>query len=71
MTGRPDELENRTAAHSQTQLRKVSRDTLVHILAAHRAWLQSDGAEGERADLSSANLKGVNLQDAMLQRQIL
>ena len=52
-------------------LRKVRLVELHDILAAHGKWLESEGKEGERTDLSGANLqeailRGANLQGAIL-----
>ena len=34
---------------------------LVHILEQHRIWVESGGADGERATLRFANLQGADL----------
>jgi len=52
-------------------LRKVRLVELHDILTAHGKWLESEGKEGKRADLSGANLQkaylgGANLQEADL-----
>ncbi len=52
-------------------LREVSPKKLAKILEAHRKWVESEGKEGERADLFEANLQeadldGANLQEAYL-----
>ena len=39
---------------------------LDKILDNHKLWLQTNGEEGERADLSSANLRSANLRYADL-----
>ncbi len=62
-------------------LREVSPNELAKILEAHRKWVESEGKEGERADLSKANLQeailrganlqGANLTEANLQKAIL
>ena len=44
---------------------------IKEVLAAHKLWLDSDGDNGERANLrgaylSGANLRGANLRDAYL-----
>ena len=46
-------------------------EELQKILEAHRMWVESEGKEGERADLLGANLQaahlfGANLQEAFL-----
>ncbi len=48
-------------------LREVPPKKLAKILEAHRMWVESEGKEGERADLSGANLQGANLTQANLQ----
>ncbi len=55
----PDEEE-------RPQLREVSEDELKRILAAHEKWLESDGKEGEKANLARTNLIRANLQEANL-----
>ena len=50
----------------------ISKDQLKAILHAHKLWLDSEGKEGQMADLKGANLKGAilissNLQGANLQ----
>ncbi len=42
-------------------------EELQEILAAHRKWVESEGKEGERADLQEANLQEANLRGANLQ----
>ena len=44
------------------------RDKLPAILAAHALWLDTDGREGARADLHTANLEGAKLAGARLQK---
>ena len=48
-------------------LREVPPKKLAKILEAHRMWVESEGKEGERADLSGANLSGAYLFRANLQ----
>jgi uncharacterized protein YjbI with pentapeptide repeats len=43
-----------------------SEDELKEILRKHDLWVQSDGEEGERADLSYAYLTGADLSEANL-----
>ncbi len=47
------------------KVRRVTNDELGEILYKHSRWLEN-GCEGERADLSGANLIGANLIDADL-----
>jgi uncharacterized protein YjbI with pentapeptide repeats len=54
------------------ELHDVSPEQLNKILDAHRTWLESDGKEGQRADLSESklahvDLPGINLSMANLQ----
>ncbi len=48
--------------------REVSPEQLKQILEAHRKWLESEGKEGERADLLGANLQEADLFGANLQK---
>ena len=48
-------------------LREISKEELAQILEAHRKWVESDGKEGESADLSGANLQKASLYEANLQ----
>ena len=38
----------------------MKRDELKFILEQHKAWVDTDATEGERADLRQAELRGVN-----------
>ena len=49
------------------QLREISKEKLAQILEAHRKWVESEGKEGKRLDLSHANLQEANLRNANLQ----
>ena len=52
----------RDAAQEEgAELREVSEEELKQILAAHATWVETDGKEGERADLSRANLEEAEL----------
>ena len=42
--------------------------TLDKILDEHKKWLQSNGEEGQKADLREANLRGADLREADLRR---
>ncbi len=86
MSEAPDKPEDQESDRPQRdeeepQRRKVSRDELRRILEAHEKWAQSDGKEGEQADLcladlheaypshanlEEADLRGANLQQASL-----
>ncbi len=60
---RPQEL----AADEPEELREISDDELNSILEAHKAWVESKGQEGQRANLRHSNLEGAKLVDANLQ----
>ena len=47
-------------------LREMSLDQLQGVLADHRAWLDSGGQSGKKADLSHAQLQGLSLWSADL-----
>lgn len=76
MTDTPDKPEDQESEplqldEEEPRLREVSRDELMRILEAHKKWVESDGKEGERADLANANLHhayldGANLRGARL-----
>ncbi len=53
------------------ELREITPVELKAVLDAHVLWLESDGAQGERADLEFANLRGANLRGAILRGAIL
>jgi hypothetical protein len=36
-------------------------DQLARVLADHRAWLDSNGQSGKKADLSHAQLQGLSM----------
>jgi len=44
---------------------------LSELLQQHRAWLESSGEAGHQADLSGANLEGMDLTDADLRKALL
>ena len=43
------------------QYRKVSKEELDKILEEHRKWVESEGKEGEKANLEMANLQQAHL----------
>jgi uncharacterized protein YjbI with pentapeptide repeats len=51
-----------------TERSTLSRTELELQLASHKQWLETDGAQGERADLSGRSLAGVDLQGADLRQ---
>ncbi len=46
-----------SAAQDQPRYREVSQEELKQILATHQKWIESDGKEGNQADLIKANLE--------------
>ena len=71
MTDTPDKPEDQASPEPQPdeeepRFREVGEEELKRILAAHKKWLESDGKEGKRADLSNAHLSGANLRWANL-----
>ncbi len=56
-----------SAAQDQPPYREVSQEELKQILKAHRKWVESDGKEGNQADLTKANLEKADLGGANLQ----
>ena len=48
------------------ELRNISKQELDKIIDNHKKWLQSNGKEGERADLRSADLSSADLRSADL-----
>jgi uncharacterized protein YjbI with pentapeptide repeats len=49
------------------ELRKISPEELEKIFTEHKLWLDSDGKEGKKADLSSCDLRGVNISNVKLE----
>ncbi len=49
------------------ELREITQDELNEILEQHRKWVESEGKEGEKAELRMANLQKADLFDANLQ----
>ena len=49
-------------AGARPHSRQLSAEQLSAILGAHRAWLESGGIEGQRADLSHAALRDLELE---------
>jgi uncharacterized protein YjbI with pentapeptide repeats len=50
------------------ELREISQEQFKETLESHRRWLESDGKEGARADLSCANLKQAYVVEANLEK---
>lgn len=59
--------EEEPAAEEAEALREISAGELEGIFKAHRKWLESGEQEGQRANLSRVDLRGVDLRDANLQ----
>ncbi len=71
---RPGEAEadaSPVTARQGDQEIQFSTEELAQILASHKRWLESDGREGERAELSNAWLPEVSLVGADLRRALL
>ena len=47
-------------------MEKIDQETLSIILKEHQLWLESNGGDGKKADLSNKNLIGANLIGANL-----
>ena len=47
-------------------MKKITEEELKEILEQHKLWLDSNGKEGKRADLSGADLRYATLSDADL-----
>ena len=60
----PEEAEAPSA--EKPTVREISREQLREILDAHRKWVESKKTEGARADLKGANLQGAVLTEANL-----
>jgi len=60
--------EQQPSDETQTEYREISDEELKKILEDHNKWLESDGKEGEKADLKRANLQGANLRNVNLQK---
>jgi uncharacterized protein YjbI with pentapeptide repeats len=58
--------ESRNHSKAHPVFREMPLDLLQGVLADHRAWLDSDGQSGKKADLSYAQLQGLSLWSADL-----
>lgn len=58
--------ESHGHAGESPSLRQVAPEELTEILEAHRKWVESEGREGKRGDLSWASLPGAILNQAEL-----
>ena len=70
---KPSGIETRVVAAEPTAgtsesppVTRISKEELTKILERHRKWIESNGTEGERADLSLAHLEGFDLTGANL-----
>ncbi|UVD42720.1 pentapeptide repeat family protein [Staphylococcus phage vB_SauM-V1SA22] len=52
-------------------MKTITQEELDKVLKEHKLWLNSDGVEGTRANLSYTMLRSVNLRGADLRRAIL
>ena len=50
----------------EIKLRTLSKSQLKQTLEAHQKWIDNKGGEGEKADLSFTDLKGVDLSHRVL-----
>ena len=50
----------------ENNMEKIDQENLSVILKEHQLWLDSNGENGERADLSNKNLRGADLRGADL-----
>jgi uncharacterized protein YjbI with pentapeptide repeats len=48
---------------TQAELRKYTEEELKKILEDHKKWLESDGKEGKKADLSYTDLEGFDMSE--------
>jgi hypothetical protein len=58
--------EEQSSDETQAEYREISEEELEQILEDHKKWLESDGKEGKRADLSKANLSHATSQNPIL-----
>jgi len=58
--------EAKDQEQEQKPLREISEEELKKVIAAHKEWVESEGKEGKRADLSRTDLSKANLIGAVL-----
>jgi hypothetical protein len=58
--------ESKNRSKERPAFRELPLDQLQQVLTNHRAWLDSDGQSGKKADLSHAQLQGISLWSADL-----
>ena len=63
--------KSKSRRNEKPHLQNMSPEDLSSILEEHRLWLDTDGVEGQRADLSGAIFVGVDLSGANLRRAII
>jgi uncharacterized protein YjbI with pentapeptide repeats len=63
--------EQKPSDEFQTELREISEEELKQILEDHKIWLESDGKEGKRADLTYMKLQTALFYEANLQKAYL
>lgn len=63
--------ETKVDAPESPAPRHPSPEELAAIVAAHKTWLKSKGAEGQQADLRNADLSEASLRGADLQRALM
>ncbi len=60
------EAEAEAAQNQEPDKRTISDEELQRVLAEHKKWLETEGKEGQRADLSNTDLSGKDLHGAHL-----
>jgi hypothetical protein len=55
----------------ETELGTISQSELTDVLEKHRKWLETDGKEGERSNLSNLSLAGLDFRGSDLRKAIL
>ena len=60
------EAEAQAAQNQKPRYREISAEELQRILAEHKKWSETDGEEGQRADLSNTDLSERDLHKANL-----
>jgi len=60
--------EQQNTDKTQAEYREIPKEELNPILEKHKKWVETDGKEGERADLRKANLSDANLKNAELSK---
>ena len=63
--------EERASDESEPKLREISEQELKQIIEKHKKWLESNGNDGEKANLSATNLQKIKIGNEDLQSAIL